>query len=402
MTEHLSNDEIKIYLSREMKSAELLRADEHLAVCDTCLGKISVEASPDFLPLAADESEHLSYEQLEKFVDGKADEIEREIADVHLQTCGDCAAQFEGLAEMRSLIAADLSEKSADKKSIFASLQNLFGGGFALRFAFTAAGLLIALVGIYFFLRDDKTDEIVVAPPNNILPENRVNLPVNAPPNNNSLANNVTNSPTPTPSVTPSATPTIPPEIEPVLAANDLNFPNDLQSIKNQNGKLMNGGSEAVPFAIFAPVGKIILTDRPRFSWGKFEGAESYIVNVFDTNFNPVAKSPQISATAWQIDRPLPRGKIYLWQVTAIRNGEEIKSPVRPAPDAKFKILDAAKTGELTRLSQKYKNEHLFLGMMYANAGLLDEAEREFQKEIAKNPNSTKAQRFLQKVRRAK
>lgn len=402
MSEHLSNDEIKIYLTREMKSADLLRADEHLAVCDTCFGKISVEAETDFLPLSANESEHLSYEQLEKFVDGKADEIEREIADVHLQTCGDCTAQFEGLSEMRSLIAADLSAKSADKKSIFAPLQNLFGGGFALRFGFAAAGLLIALVGIYFFLRNDKSNEIAVAPPNVNSPENRVNLSVNAPLNKNSLANNTTNSPTPTPSVTPSVTPTVQPEIEQVLAADSLDFPNDLQTLKNQNGKLMNGGSQEIPFAIFAPVGKIIVSDRPRFSWGKLEGAESYIVNVFDTNFNLVATSPQISATNWQINKPLSRNRIYLWQVTAIRNGEEIKSPVRPAPDAKFKILDAAKTGELARLSQKYKNEHLFLGMMYAKAGLLNEAEREFQKEIAKNPNSTKARRFLQEVRKRK
>jgi hypothetical protein len=39
------------------------------------------------------------------------------------------------------------------------------------------------------------------------------------------------------------------------------------------------------------------------------------------------------------------------------------------------------------------------LGILYANAGLLDEAAREFQKELAKNPNSKAARKFLQDIR---
>jgi len=164
----------------------------------------------------------------------------------------------------------------------------------------------------------------------------------------------------------------------------------------------MGGGSDAVPFALEAPLGKIIQTARPQFRWRALEGATGYVVNVYDANFNRVAGSPQITNTSWRIDRPLAGNKIYIWQVTALKDGQEIKSPVRPAPDAKFKVIDAAKANELARLSREYKNEPLFLGILYANAGLVDEAEREFQKEIAKNPNSKPARKFLQDVRKLK
>lgn len=161
----------------------------------------------------------------------------------------------------------------------------------------------------------------------------------------------------------------------------------------------MSGGTDAVPFALETPLGKIIQTDRPQFRWRALEGATGYIVNIYDTNFNRVAGSSQIVTTNWQVDRPLARNRIYIWQVTAVKDGQEIKSPVRPAPDAKFKVIDAVKANELARLSREYKDEHLALGILYANAGLLTEAAHEFQKELAKNPNSTVARKFLRDVR---
>ena len=43
---------------------------------------------------------------------------------------------------------------------------------------------------------------------------------------------------------------------------------------------------------------------------------------------------------------------IYSWEVVAVRNGQEVRSPVAPAPRAQFKILEAEKLRELTNLKK--------------------------------------------------
>jgi hypothetical protein len=88
--------------------------------------------------------------------------------------------------------------------------------------------------------------------------------------------------------------------------------------------------------------------------------------------------------------------------VTATRNGEEIKSPVRPAPEAKFKVADQTSFNEIERVRRVGGNSHLLLGITYANAGLIDEAEREFQILLKNNPNSDVAKKLLSKVRSAR
>jgi hypothetical protein len=415
MSEHLLTEDIKNYVSRKMKPADLLAADDHLAECDLCLIKIKALAKAqnsgdfDFLQVSPKDSEHLRYQQLENYIDEQSDDIDREIADVHLKVCAACKTELNGLIEMRKLIEATLQKQillqKPAEKSIFVQIKNFFAAGYFLRFAVAACALLLFSALMFWFTKRDTPSEIAVTslPSNPNLPVNLTantseNIDVNTPQNtdanlrNQSPANNKTDE-------FPAIYQT---EVRRVLTANRLNLPAELNELNGQKGKLMSGGDESIPFALARPLGRIIQTDRPQFKWRALEGANGYVVNVYDENFNPVAKSPQIAGTNWQSNRPLTRNRIYIWQVTALKNGEEIKSPVRPAPDAKFKVLDAARTNELARLSRQYKNEHLFLGILYANAGLLDEAAGEFQKEIGKNPNSKAARKFLQDVRKLK
>jgi hypothetical protein len=150
------------------------------------------------------------------------------------------------------------------------------------------------------------------------------------------------------------------------------------------------------------PVGKVVFTDRPTLRWGRLDGASSYVVNVYDRNYTKVAVSQPQSSTQWTVNLPLERGRIYTWSVTAIKNGEEIISPVTPAPEAKFIILDETKAAELDRAKQSDAGSHLTLGTLYARAGLLDEAEREFKALLNDNPKSAVARRLLRSVQRLK
>ena len=371
MSEHLTNEKIKLYISRQMKSAELLMADDHLAECNLCFKQIndsrhaSKAVNFDFLQSSPEESEHLSYEQLENYVDEKSDEIEREITDVHLQVCTDCRAEMNGLLEMRKLIEIDARKQTfappAAEKTASNQIWSFLSGKYFPRLSFAVLAILltVSLFGAFWLLRRGNSTEVAVTSPSNAdLPQNlqnsiqtpTVNVQPNAnevlPQNTNSETNNganLQNQTAPSDEIE-SLPPQYQAEIQRELADGRLSIPPGINQLNNQTGKLMSGGTQEIPFALSSPVGKIIQTNRPQFRWNKLASAEGYIVNVTDENFNKVAGSPQISTTNWQIDKPLTRNKVYLWQVTAIKNGEEIKSPVRPAPDAKFKVLDAAKS----------------------------------------------------------
>jgi len=74
---------------------------------------------------------------------------------------------------------------------------------------------------------------------------------------------------------------------------------------------------------------------------------------------------------------------------------QEFTSPRPPAPQAKFRILDQAKAHELAPARRAYASSHLTLGLLSAQAGLLDEAEQELRALQKANPNSAIARRLL-------
>jgi hypothetical protein len=146
-------------------------------------------------------------------------------------------------------------------------------------------------------------------------------------------------------------------------------------------------------------VGTVTMSDRPAFRWSAFDGADTCVVRIYDADFNEVAASPWLSETSWTVTRALERGRIYSWQVTARAGAKEIISPVKPAPEARFMTLDRAKANELAEAKSASAGSHLTLGILYAQAGLLDEAERELQALLRANPQSALAEKLLRSVR---
>jgi hypothetical protein len=169
--------------------------------------------------------------------------------------------------------------------------------------------------------------------------------------------------------------------------------------LRSEGGSLRGGNGEGRPFMLNSPVGKVIETTSPTFSWSPLAGAGSYVVTVVDDQLNEVAKSGPLTKTEWRLRTPLARGGAYSWQVTALRDGQAITSPVMPAPQAKFVILDRARSEELKRVREAAPRYHLGLGVLYARAGLLDEAEREFRALVKANPESAAARKLLQSAR---
>jgi len=189
--------------------------------------------------------------------------------------------------------------------------------------------------------------------------------------------------------------------IRQTLQTGKVSVSNAANSLGGNGGVLMGGGNEdnGVPFALQTPIGKVIKESQPVLRWKFLKDATSYSVTIVDDKFRVVAESGKLTATSWKPSKPLPRGANYSWQVTAIKaDGSETVSPSSPAPQARFRVVEQTTIDEINKLEKAGTRSHLALGVLYAQAGLKQEARREFEILVKENPKSALARKLLASV----
>jgi anti-sigma factor RsiW len=162
---------------------------------------------------------------------------------------------------------------------------------------------------------------------------------------------------------------------------------------------LMGGGTEN-SFALQQPLSQALLTTTPTLRWQALPEAESYRVEIYDMNSQRVAASEALPQTSWQVRPALPAGKVYQWQVIATRQGEEIQSPVPPAPPARFAVIAASEIAAITQARKRQPVPHLLLATLYARNALYAEAESELLALQKANPDSAQVKQMIADVRR--
>ena len=404
--EHLSQKQVEDYSLRQLSAAELLAVSDHLGACEVCRERVENALSGDvaFLALHDEafsengfESAHLTSAQTADYVDQKLAGEALQMVDDHLSGCEQCLFAVADLRAFRDEIAPSLDRRygpaEASERGWLRKFASLFKAQPVPAFGAAALAVLV-LATIAWFVwrtREEKAPEVVAvsspAPP--------VSQPT----------------PSPEPSLQPQPEPEVvaqlndgevPPAyqnlVKKALTSQRIDRSSQLQGLTRQGSSLMGSGNQAREFSVLEPVGSVSLSDRPAFRWSAMEGATGYVVEVYDDQFKLAASSQQLTNRSWTIQQPLPRGKVYSWQVKAIKDGQEITSPRPPAPQAKFRILNAAKANELLRAKRSYPSSHLTLGLLYADAGLLKEAEQEFRLLLRANPNSPLARTLLRQV----
>ena len=157
-------------------------------------------------------------------------------------------------------------------------------------------------------------------------------------------------------------------------------------------------GAGSSEYGLLNPVATAVESRTPTFHWRVIESSESYVVTIYDLDSKKIEASEPLAKTEWKANVPLERGRIYAWQVRATRKGEEVLMPPPAAAEAKFRIIDAAKAEALAQVRRSQARSHLVLGLAYADAGLLEESERELRKLVAANPKSSVARGLLRSV----
>jgi hypothetical protein len=121
---------------------------------------------------------------------------------------------------------------------------------------------------------------------------------------------------------------------------------------------------------------------RPEFRWPTSPGAR-YVVTVAQGT-QTVAESPTLRDDRWRPPAPLPRGRVYSWQVRVTRGEEIVVLPAPPAPPALFRVITDAQREELESARRECPDDHFLLGVLYARAGIIAAARAEL--EQSKDP----------------
>src|SRR5690349_4006125 len=96
MTDHVSPNRMEEFCARTLSATEFVAVGKHLAHCEICTQTFRevLRERRNYVPVSVNLSlehqlkdDHLEDSQVAFFIDNGLDEVEREMADIHLRTC---------------------------------------------------------------------------------------------------------------------------------------------------------------------------------------------------------------------------------------------------------------------------------------------------------------------------
>ncbi|MCW3052901.1 MAG: hypothetical protein JWN14_2071 [Chthonomonadales bacterium] len=181
------------------------------------------------------------------------------------------------------------------------------------------------------------------------------------------------------------------------LRTGHLPTPAILADLRSPTGS----GLQAAAFTVRGPVATVVAATQPEFTWKMPAGAVACRILVDNlTDPQKSIKSKPLKEERWKPKKPLLPGQTYRWQVLALdRTGKEIARVPQEVGNARFKVLEKERAAVLERAQTTLGHSHLAMGVLYAQEGLLDDAEREFQALSRTNANSDLVRSLLESVR---
>jgi hypothetical protein len=427
LPDHLTKNQIEDYARRELPPTELLAASEHLGLCAVCRRRVqrALDGDATYLALRSElfgEGElsssrmHLTFEQIAGWVDATLIGSELQIVEDHLTCCQQCELAVDDLRAFKDQVALDgedrLTPMNVTTEKAWHRLSAILSPFWPKPLVLGAALAVLLFGAASWLVWQTLSLRETITTVENTSP--KASVPILSGSDQKGTAvtviarlndgygdvtldekgklSGVDHLPVAYRRMVKSALTDQELESSPLLAG------------LIEPGSIPRGGNNESndKFSVIEPVRMVTLSDRPTFRWSRLDGATAYVVEIYDEEFDLVATSPQVTDHWWKVPQSLKRGGIYAWQVKAIVDGVESISPQPPAPQAKFRILDQARAKELARARRAYASSHLMLGLLYTQAGLLDEAEQEFRKLQKANPDSAVADRLLKRVRTEK
>jgi len=384
MTPHLSEEQVVLYRGRALAAAELLRASEHIAECEICRKRITspgevdagVAAMHAVLGAEAAESGHLEYHEIAAYVDRQLPDDEAVQVEMHARECTSCAATLDEIEALRREI-----EVGETSPGWFQHILRFWREALGWKGSFLLAGAAACAVLVLLVVRHPAARTQPPSQTAEIKDGKRV-IAIRAGGAVTGLDD-------------------FPPADRAVLAraitTQQIELPAALADLAGKRGVLLGASTPASGVGLLGPLGVVVETERPVFTWKPLAGVE-YRVSIYGENYQQAAASGWIRAAEWQVLRPLQRGARYSWQLNVRGQGAEFTVPSPPAPEARFRVLSGPEEAGIAQLKASGRDSHLLLGIRYAQAGVLDDAELELRAAREQNPQSSAVAALLASV----
>jgi hypothetical protein len=413
MTAHVSPEKMEAFRDDALPAEQAFGCAEHFAACEECGAALARAPHFSSRPLAIDFSagnftpdEHVEYEKLVPYVEGRMESEDAVPLEAHLRSCARCREDVRVFCEFLRAVGHEMAERYGPQ-GVRSRVAEALAFGRLPRWVPFAVGFLVVAVLVSLAVLPPRQPAVTFNP--EVIPD-----PPNTPPASGRDHPTVTKDGEPLLVAVRDngreygldrdgnlvGTEHLPTAAREVVAAalrrRDVTKPRSLgelaAAVAKERGPELGTKAEV----LISPLRTAVLEDRPVLRWRAVPGATGYVVRITDADFRPVAESGELAVTSWRVARPLPRGAMYVWQVTALKGGEEMIA--ESGLPGRFKVISGTKLKELMR-ARRESSSHLAAGLLYAREGLLDDAEREFLALQRENPRSSLARRFLSRVR---
>jgi hypothetical protein len=156
-------------------------------------------------------------------------------------------------------------------------------------------------------------------------------------------------------------------------------------------GELMSGDVRATPFVPVGPRATAVSSATPAFRWTALAGATAYRVRVVDDRLTTVAVSDPITTLTWRPEAPLPSRRVLTWQVEATTPAGARTTPEPPLAEARFMVLTPSERARVSEALATAGGSDLASAVVYAEAGLYDDADAALARVQRANPESPMA-----------
>jgi hypothetical protein len=280
-------------------------------------------------------SEHLTYDQMEAWVEDQLDQTARELVMAHTGLCEFCAKQLASYESYAPVMSGPIAAPAQ-----LIPFRERFRASFRWpQAAMVALAIAVAILAPVV-IRNSRSSGTAL--------ESLASLP----PSLREAARDVVNADAP---LRPVALADLAPNVDPQIEY---------------------------------PASEVVEETQPELRWKPF--AATYTISISDSSEQLVAQATGLANTQWIVSAPLNRGAKYTWEVRASISGEV-------AHRASFRVLGDSEEQTLAQLRASGAGP-LALGAVAQQFGLLSMAESEFEKLAKDQPRSQDAAKLLEHV----
>jgi hypothetical protein len=363
MPEHINEQQLKGYRDRTLSFSEQVEVDAHLGGCPPCRNALAALA--DSAPMMSvvsgiDQSrfQHLSYEQMDDWVEDRLDTADRELVMAHIGACAPCARQLIHYQEYAGAMAAPIRHVAPEPTTAMAVKQKVSFWAFLKQphYALGAAALLAFFIITPLTRRSIPEQNGAVLAPTSTAIDSTIPAPGGA-------------------------------LIEEAMSASELDaLPDSLragakETIANPEGAprpaALKGLEPLGDTVLEFPYAEVVAETQPSMRWKPF--GDNYTVSLYDARHALVSSSGTLRATQWMPPSLLTRDRVYSWEVDSA--GQKHRGM--------FRVLSQDQLSELEKVRAEHGSSHLVMGAMSEQLGLLTQARHEFE-AMGTSPQTTK------------